>query len=135
MLDTRGAPLAVDVGLRRAGTPYALPNGRDYLPASGQTATGVAHRVMSDALGWYHLPLRSDGGGSLRLDASGDTGTGTYANPKLDRSVALGELLSLDLTVGQWNGGRECLSLSGIPSASPVDYATEIQPIFDASLM
>jgi len=133
VLDTRGAPLAVDVGLRRSGTPYALPNGRDYLPASGQTATGVAHRVMSDALGWYHMPLRSDGSGSLRLDASGDTGTGTYANPKLDRSIALGALLGLDLTVGQWNGGRDCLSLSAIPNASQVNYATQIQPIFDAA--
>lgn len=133
VFDTRGAPLAVDVGLRRSGTPYALPNGRDYLPASGQTATGVAHRVMSDALGWYHMPLRSDGSGSLRLDAAGDTGTGTHANPRVDRSIAAGALLGLDLTVGQWNGGRECLSLSALPNASQVNYATQIQPIFDAA--
>lgn len=131
--DTRGAPLAVDVGLRRSGAPYALPNGRDYLPASGQAATGVAHRVMSDALGWYHVPLRSDGSGSLQLDAAGDTGTSAYANPRFDRTVAAGALLSLDLTVGQWNGGRECLNLNGIPSAPQVNYASQIQPIFDAA--
>lgn len=131
--DTRGAPLAVDVGLRRSGAPYALPNGRDYLPASGQAATGVAHRVMSDALGWYHVPLRSDGSGSLQLDAAGDTGTSAYANPRFDRTVAAGALLSLDLTVGQWNGGRECLNLSGIPSAPQVNYASQIQPMFDAA--
>ena len=131
--DTRGAPLAVDVGLRRSGAPYALPNGRDYLPASGQAATGVAHRVMSDALGWYHVPLRSDGSGSLQLDAAGDTGTSAYANPRFDRTVAAGALLSLDLTVGQWNGGRGCLNLSGIPSAPQVNYASQIQPMFDAA--
>lgn len=133
VLDTRGAPLAVDVGLRRSATPYALPNGRDYLPGSGQAATGVAHRVSSDALGWFHMPLRSDGTGNLQLDAAGDTGTVTYANPRVDRSIAAGALLALDLTVGQWNGGRDCLSLAGIPHAPMVNYTTQIQPIFDAA--
>lgn len=133
VIDTRGTPLAVDVGLRRANTPYALPNGRDYLPGTGQAPTGVAHRVMSDALGWFHMPLRNDGAGSLRIDAVADTGTTTHANPRVDSSIAAGALLALDLQVGVWNGGRDCLSLAAIPNAPAVNYASQIQPIFDAA--
>jgi glucose/arabinose dehydrogenase len=133
VLDTRGVPLVTDVGLRRAGAPYALPNGRDYLPGSGITATGVAHRVMSDALGWFHMPVRSDGAGALRVDAAADTATATHANPMLDRSITLGSLLSLNVQVGIWNGGRDCTNLSAIPTTPTVDFAGEIQPIFNAA--
>jgi len=133
VLDTRGQALAVDVGLRRANMPYALPHGRDYLPGSGQTATGVAHRVVSDALGWFHLPLRADGSGSLQIDAAADTGTGTYGNPRLNRSINLGESLPMEIVVGAWNGGRDCFNLSGVPSTATVNYAAQIQPIFDAA--
>lgn len=133
VLDTRGQPLAVDVGLRRAGTPYALPNGRDYLPGAGIPTTGVAHRVVSDALGWFHMPLRSDGTGALTIDAAADTGTATHANPHVQTSIGAGALLSLPLTVGIWNGGLDCFDLSAIAPTPEVDYALEIQPIFDAA--
>lgn len=131
--DTRGIALAVDIGLRRAGTPYALPNGRDYLPGSGHPATGVAHRVLSDALGWFHMPLRGDGAGALHIDAVADTGTATHANPEYAYAIAPGELLPVDLTVGIWNGGLNCADLSAIPETPDVDFASEIQPIFDAA--
>lgn len=131
--DTRGTALAVDIGLRRVGAPYALPNGRDYLPGSGHAATGVAHRVLSDALGWFHIPLRGDGAGALRIDAAADTGTATHANPDYTYDIASGDLLQTDLTVGIWNGGLNCADLSAIAETPDVDFAGEIQPIFDAA--
>lgn len=131
--DTRGQALAVDVGLRRNGVPYPLPHGRDYLPGSGWTATGVAHRVLSDALGWYHLPLRSDGAGGLTLDAVADTGTATHANPTLQRSVTTGTAIDLNIEVGIWNGGQSCTALGGVPVTPAVDFANQIQPIFSTS--
>lgn len=133
IFDTRDQPLAVDIGLRRAGTPYALPNGRDYLPAASHPATGIPHRVVSDALGWFHMPVRSDGSGTLRLDAVADTGTATHANPAVEQGIALGELLSVDMRVGIWNGGLDCADLSSIPETAGVDFAQEIQPIFNAA--
>lgn len=131
--DTRGQALAVDVGLRRNGSPYALPHGRDYLAGSGQAATGIAHRVVSDALGWYHLPLRGDGAGTLLLDAVADTGTGTHGRPSVQRTFAIGTLEMVDIDVGLWNGGLSCTDLSAIAPTPGISYASQIQPIFDAS--
>lgn len=131
--DTRGTPLAVDVGLRRGGVPYALPNGRDLLPGAGRVPTGVDHRVPSDALGWFHMPLRADAAGTLQIDAVADTGTATHANPVIERGITVGSLLALELDVGIWNGGLDCSSLAGIGETPAVDYAADIQPIFDAA--
>lgn len=131
--DTRGEALSVDVGLRRSGAPYALPNGRDYLPGSGHAATGVPHRVVSDALGWFHMPIRGDGVGQLRIDGVADTGVATHANPSMSWVIGVGELVPVDLVVGIWNGGRNCLDLSDVPETPAVDFAGEIQPIFDAA--
>lgn len=131
VVDTRGAPLAVDVGLRRDGAPYALPNGRDYLPGT-LPATGVAHRVTSDALGYYHFALRSADGGNLRLDAVGDTGTATHGNPLLQRTLDAGALASVDITVGLWHGGSDCANLDAIAVTPDVDFDVEIQGIFDS---
>lgn len=133
VLDTRGQPLAVDVGLRRNGSPYTLPNGRDYLPGSGHAATGINHRLLSDALGYYHFALRSGDAGSLLLDAVADTGTLTHANPGISRSIASGALLQADIQAGQWNGGQQCTSLAGITPVPAVNFGTQIQPLFNTS--
>lgn len=131
--DTRGTPLAVDVGLRRNGTPYAVPGGRDLLPGA-QPATGVAHRVESDALGYYHFALRSADGGALLVDAVADTGTDTHANPSVAHTLAAGALGSVDVVVGLWSGGTDCANLSAIATTPSIDYGAEIQPIFDACI-
>lgn len=131
VLDMRDLPLAVDLGLHRNGNPYALPNGRDYLPGT-RPATGVPHRVSSDALGYYHLALRSADGGSVRIDAAGDTDTTTFANPSVARTLAAGTLDALDVRVGRWSGGLDCADLSAFSVTPSVDYDTEIQPIFES---
>src|SRR5690606_458053 len=59
--------------------------------------------------------------------------TATHANPALERNITLGSLLSLNVQVGIWNGGRDCTNLSAIPTTPAVDFAGEIQPIFNAA--
>jgi PKD repeat protein len=130
--DTRGEPLAVDIGLRLNGTAHALPHGRDYLPG-GPPATGIDHRVESDALGYFHMALRSADAGSVQLDAVADTGTATHANPQTDASLAAGSLLSAELVVGIWDGGRDCSDLSAIGTTPAVSFAADLQPIFNAA--
>ncbi|UXI67023.1 PQQ-dependent sugar dehydrogenase [Tahibacter amnicola] len=132
--DTRGTPLAVDVGVRRGASAYAVAGGRDFLPGHGHPASGVNHRVTSDGLGWYHLPLRAaDAGTPFTVDVVADTGYATHARITATRTISAGTLEMLDLTPGLWSGGQACDELSAIPATPAVNYATAIQPIWNAA--
>ncbi len=134
--DTRDQPIAGDIGLRRgsgAGAlPYAVAGGRDYLPASGYAATGVAHRIVADALGWYHLAVRdADAGGNFRVDAVADTSNSSHAAITVDTTLSVAQARDLALLSGIWSGGQTCDDLSAIAVTPAVDYASQIQPLFD----
>lgn len=134
--DTRNQPVAGDIGLRRgsgAGAiPYALAGGRDYLPASGNASTGVAHRVVADALGWYHLAVRdADAGSNFRIDAVADTATNSHAAIAVEATLSVGQARDLALQSGIWSGGLACDDLSGIAPTPAVNYASQIQPLWD----
>lgn len=132
--DTRGAPVAVDIGVAE-GEPsnlYELSGGRDYLPGSGISSSGVAHRVVSDIGGNYYLPLRD--GGTYFLDIVGDTNAGVYISTDQETAVALNATATAELTVGLQNGGAGCDDLSGIAATANVDYSTQIQPVWSACL-
>jgi MYXO-CTERM domain-containing protein len=124
--DTRGETADVDLGVRRDGAPYALVNGRDFV-AGGPAPTGVDHRVATDVLGYYHLPLRDTG--TFTLDLVGDTGTELYIPYALEENVASGRT-DRDRIVGLLDGGLECDDLSTVPETPEVDYASQIQPIW-----
>jgi hypothetical protein len=135
VLDTAETPLAVDVGLALGAPPlpYATPQGRDFLPGSGLPSSGVAHRKLSDALGYFHFPLRTGDSGALRVDAVADTGTVSHARVSLDESLAAGTAKDVPLRVGRWSGGSACDDLSGISVTANVDYTTQIQPIWSGA--
>ncbi|HJK96304.1 MAG TPA: PKD domain-containing protein, partial [Polyangiaceae bacterium LLY-WYZ-14_1] len=128
--DTRMEPAAVDIGVARSdiATLYPVATGRDYLPGSGFPATGVLHRVVSDPLGLYYIPVRD--GGRYYLDVVGDTGGSDYLSTLLDFPVTPGEAADQDITVGLQSGGAACDDLSALPETPNVDYATQIQPLW-----
>ncbi len=129
--DTRDTALAVDVGSMRGGVAHAVPGGRDFLVGSGYPATGVAHRVVSDALGWYHVALRAADAGSFTFDAVADTGGSTHARVSAMRAIAASTATQLDLVAGLWQGGTSCDDLGAIAPLPSIDYATQVQPIWD----
>ncbi|MEM1415853.1 MAG: PQQ-dependent sugar dehydrogenase [Myxococcota bacterium] len=128
VVDTRGRPIVVDIGVRRDGAPYALANGRDFLEG-GPAATGVPHRVESDVDGFYYLPLRDVANYGLEL--ARDVGTDRFIP-----STAVVEVATVrvdrDLVVGLIDGGLECDDISGVGVTEEVDYAEQVQPIWSA---
>lgn len=135
VLDTADTPLAVDVGLALGAPPlpYPTPQGRDFLPASQIPPSGVAHRKLSDALGYFHFPLRTGNSGALRVDAVADTGTSTHARASIQQQLAVATVEDLLVRVGRWSGGSDCDDLSAIEVAPGVDYDTQIQPIWSGA--
>lgn len=134
--DTKGAVARVDVGLSRgaAGAYYAFAGGRDFLASSGIPASGLKHRTVPDALGYYHMPIRSGGGGAVfYLDTSADTLAASHGRVKRSVSVPAGSETVQDLTIGLYDGGSGEMDLSGIPETPNVNYALQIQPIFSAN--
>lgn len=131
--DTRGDPAVVDIGvaLDSLATLYTLSGGRDYLSGSGITASGIAHRVASDILGNYYLPLRDPG--TYFLDIVGDTNSDRYISTLQQATLMTGQGLSTDITVGLQMGGAGCDDLTNIPATASVDYPTQIQPLWDAA--
>lgn len=129
--DTRGDPATVDIGVARTDVSslYPIAGGRDYLASSGIPPTGVRHRRVTDRLGYYYLPFRD--GGRYFLDVVGDTNADQYVSTALDLNVALGAAVDRDIVVALQEGGAGCDNLSGISSTPNVDYATQIQPIWD----
>ena len=135
VVDTRGDPARVDLGLARddISTLYPVPNGRDYLPTSGIDQTGVDHRIVSDAGGYFYFPLRD--AGDYFIDVVGDTGTDAYLAALTEGAVAsLSDVLELTVTVGLQTGGAGCDDLSAIAPVSNVDYGSQIQPLWDTCI-
>jgi hypothetical protein len=126
--DTRGTPVATDIGLFLGQPPYALSHGRD----SRRVPTGVPHRVPSDALGWFHMALRpEDVPGTFRIEAVGDTLDQVYATVRTGLAASVGTVHRLPLVVGIWQGGRECTSVPALGTRDDIDYARDIQPLWN----
>jgi PKD repeat protein/glucose/arabinose dehydrogenase len=133
--DTLGAPLAIDIGVARGSVPaaYAVSGGRDFLPASGHPPSGVAHRLASDALGYYHAPVRSsDGDASFTLDTAADTLATTHGRVVSTFTVPATGTLVRDLILGLQNVGQGRDDLSAIAVTPDVTF-TQIQAIFTAN--
>ncbi len=134
--DTKGTVARVDLGLSRgaAGAYYGYAGGRDFLAGSGITASGIKHRTVPDALGFFHLPIRSGGGGAtFHLDTSRDTLAASHGRVAKTVVMAAGTDTVQNLTIGLYDGGIGEMDLSGIPITPNVNYAAQIQPIFNVN--
>ncbi|MBC8040941.1 MAG: PQQ-dependent sugar dehydrogenase [Opitutaceae bacterium] len=133
--DTLGTPLALDIGVARGSSPspYAVSGGRDFLPVSGHPPSGTAHRLVSDALGYYHAPVRSsDGDASFTLDTAADTLATTHGRVVSTFAVPAAGTIVRDLIVGLQNGGQGRDNLSAIAVTPNVTF-TQIQAVFTAN--
>lgn len=131
--DTKGAVARVDVGLSRgaSGAYHAFAGGRHFLPGSGITASGIKHRTVPDALGYYHIPIDTGAGGvPFHLDTSRDTLAASHGRVTKSVEITGGTESVVNLTIGLYDGGTGEMDLSGITETPNVNYATQIQPIF-----
>ncbi|MFN0058934.1 MAG: PQQ-dependent sugar dehydrogenase [Planctomycetota bacterium] len=134
--DSFGDAAEVDLGVARGGptTWYSVAGGRDYLPLSGLTPTGVPFRVESDALGYYYVPIRTGtAGATFYFDVVADTGSATYLATAATNLVADSALVIRDYQLGLIVGGAGCDDLSGIPFQPSIDYLAQIQPIWNST--
>jgi len=136
LADTRQARIVADLGVHRgegaAAMPYPVSGGRDYLPDSGFPPTGVAHRVLSDALGYFHFAVRNaDASISFVVDAVADTESNTHAPVDYQAFLSSGAGLQIPIVSGLWSGGEDCDALSGVPQTPAVSYAGQIQPLWN----
>lgn len=132
-LDTKGVPAPVDIGVSRgtAGSYYAFAGGRDFLGGSGIPASGVNHRIVADALGYYNVPIRTGGGNAtFHLETSADTLTSSHGKVASTTTVNSGGTTVKNLTIGLYNGGTGEADLTGIAATPNVNFATQIQPLF-----
>jgi glucose/arabinose dehydrogenase len=130
--DTRGQPAVIDLGVRTGGVPYAVAGGRDVLPGGAFPATNVAHRVVSDPLGYYYFPLRNTAPTTFAFDVLADTQRDRYTGSSFTVSLAASTHLQRDITVGIIHGGVGCDDLSGYSTTPNIDYARDIQPLWNA---
>lgn len=131
---TTAQPAVLDMGVARVSptTLYAFAGGRDYLLASGIPATGVNHRTVTDALGYYYIPLLAgDGAVTFHFDVVGDTGASSYIATIFSEAIPATGLVNRDVTVGVLVNPGAFDDLSGIPVTPNVDYETQIQPIWN----
>jgi PKD repeat protein len=131
--DTKGAVARVDVGLSRGaqGAYYAFAGGRDFLAGSGIPSSGLKHRTVPDALGYYHMPIRTGGGGAtFYLDTSKDTLASSHGRVNRSVTVGAGSDTVQNLTIGLYNGGTGEMDLSSFPETPNVNFNLQIQPIF-----
>ncbi|MFK7910398.1 MAG: PQQ-dependent sugar dehydrogenase [Akkermansiaceae bacterium] len=132
VLSLRGNPAMVDVGVRSAGQPVNFAGARDYLSDSDIPVTGIAHRVSTDDLGYFSIPLPvAQVGATMELTFSEDTGRGTYATGI--RTILSQADVNLDASysISEWRGGLAD-DLSGQAYTANVNY-TNIQGIFNAN--
>lgn len=133
VVDTKGAVAQVDLGLSRTdpGTWQPFAGGRDFLPGTGNPETGIPHRVVPDALGYYHIPLPAgSGGATFHLDTSSDTLSNSHGKVTESMMIATGTEVIRNLTIGLYNGGTGEANLSGIAVTPGVNYSTQIQTLF-----
>lgn len=136
VLDTRGDPAAVDIGIGQDASrvPYAVAGGRDFKTNSPRPPTGVNHRMDVGDLGYFYFPIATaDGGATFRLDATGDTGAADYGRVIVSETVAAGDFEERSLVLGLFDGGQGVDDLSGIAVTPNVDFINDIQPIFTAN--
>jgi PKD repeat protein len=133
VLDTRGAPAAIDLGAHRGepAAPYALEGGRDVLPDGVIAQTGVAHRIVAGPLGHYYFAIREADAGRFDIDLLADTGADRYTGEGFSLMIPAGEAVEREIVVGLLSGGRQCDDLSAIAVTPNVDYARQIQPIWE----
>lgn len=130
-----GDPVVVDIGVARsaANNLYAFAGGRDYLGGSGIPASGVNHRVTTDVLGYYYIPILSgDHSANFHFDAVADTGAATYVPQTWIEWGFVNAATRRDISVGTFGGGGNCDDIAGVAVTPDVDYATQIQPIWQA---
>ncbi|BDS06589.1 hypothetical protein NT6N_16290 [Oceaniferula spumae] len=132
VLSLRGNPAVVDVGIRSAGLPFSFAGARDYLGDTGLPATGVDHRVTTDDLGYFSVPVPvSQTGSTLELTFAVDTGREMYA-ARTQAIVSQADTnLDASITLSEWRGGPAD-DLSGQTYTPAVSFAT-IQNIFSSN--
>lgn len=120
---TTGEYPIVDIGVTdENGSPYAIAGGRDGF----DVITGVPHRVVPDAQGYFSVALRADDvPGTFSLDTPQDTNEDVYGPIVRDVSIDAAGATSIDLLVGVFAGGSGCDDLSGIPFAPPTNQVVE----------
>lgn len=132
VLTQRGNPAVVDVGVTSGGAPFAFAGARDYLAGSHLPLTGITHRVSTDALGYFSIPITTgQEGATLDLTFAEDTNREIYVTGSL--SIISQEDTDLDssYTIGEWSGGPAD-DLSGQVYTPGVEFST-IQAIFSAN--
>lgn len=133
VIDTLGQSAVTDLGFLRAGQPYALSAGRDFLVGSGHPPTSVPHRLVTDALGYYHAPLRpGDGDAVFTVDLAADTQPDILGQPVLDLAVPASGSLVRDITVGRHSAGLGRDDTSAIAPTPAIVFANQIQPVFNS---
>jgi glucose/arabinose dehydrogenase len=136
VVDTKLQPARIDLGVSRGspGTPYGFAGGRDFLPGSGTTPSKVPHRIVPDALGYYHVPIATgQGNETFHLDTTADTLVATHGRVHAEVRVNNGQAAVQNLTIGLYDGGTGEDDLSKIFATPDVDFETQIQPIFTSS--
>lgn len=134
--DTRLEPARTDLGIARGRVDslYTFAGGRDYLTTSGIPPTGIAHRTTSDVLGFYYVPILSADavpGTMFFGGVVGDTGANIYFPASFQAALDAQGLAVHDVTLGLQSGGASCDDLSREMPVSNIDYATQIQPIWN----
>ncbi|MFM8364597.1 MAG: PQQ-dependent sugar dehydrogenase [Verrucomicrobiota bacterium] len=128
----RGAPATVDIGVTRDSQPLAFAGGRDFLTGSGFSSTGVAHRTVSDAFGYYYIPVPAAvGSAGLSLRTTRDTGRQEFTSVAVQTLVSSGSATDRDIVIGRWSAGSGD-DLSGIAPQSGIAFS-RVQEIFTAS--
>ena len=129
--DTRNAAAPVDLGIARSapGSYYAFAGGRDFLPGANRPLSGVSHRTVPDALGYYHIPIPTGGGGAtFYLDTSVDTLAASHGQVLVSAPIAAGTQVVQNISVGLYDGGAGEADLSRIAVTPNVNFNTQIQP-------
>ncbi len=128
-MDTRGEPARVDLGVAQGepGNFLDVAGGRDFLPPI--PASGVLHRVESDELGYYSIPLpTSAGGGEFLVDVAADLGQERYLSSFVSVNVLAGSAVTQNFTLGLQSGGADCDAVA--TAGGLVDFA-QVQELFD----
>jgi hypothetical protein len=96
--------------------------------------SGVPHRVVSDAHGYYYIPLPAGAGGAeFHFDVALDTNPDLYRSLVFSERIPEGAHLERDLQVGLHAGGAGCDPLDDLdPGAAPVSYE-DVQAVFSAN--
>lgn len=132
VLSQRGNPAVVDVGVTSGGAPFAFAGARDYLAGSHLPLTGISHRVNTDALGYFSIPIPSaEEGATLDLTFAEDTNRESYVTGSLTIVSQADTDLDASYTIGEWGGGPAD-DLSGQAYTPGVEFST-IQAIFSAN--